>query len=94
MTPNAKRIPADGPAPWGVYDTVDDCWLGPADGPAFVFHDRQAVVMLCRRITDRHRFPAGRVVPRTYDPEARHLKDAIRAPGHGSDQAPMLRIVE
>lgn len=57
--------------PWGVFDTLDQCWLGTNDegtGPR-VFEDER-VAMAARIVyTARFDYPAGRLVLRRFMPE-------------------------
>ena len=71
--------------PWGVFDTVDQCWLGTNDegtGPN-VFADEQ-VAMAARIVyTARFAYPAGRLVVRRFtDEDAASVrpKDEVEPP--------------
>jgi hypothetical protein len=57
--------------PWGVFDTVDRCWLGANDeGTGPRVHEDERVAMAVRMVyTARFQYPAGRLTLRRFMPE-------------------------
>lgn len=89
--PTAKRTPAFGMIPWGLWDTVDPVWLGTSVGPVlFGVRDlAQAAAEIINTIGNRPDSPrvgwgVDRVVARYYD--------SLREDSENSDGVPAQPI--
>lgn len=72
---------------YGVYDKVDNCWMGTETGP-LLYTDAtlpgvpaaKMAAVAAAVMTEQTGWPEGRLIPRFYDDDATQLRDKIDVP--------------
>ena len=62
---------------WGLYDTVDNLWMGNNEGP--LVYDVEQWAKLAAQVMNKQLGYVLRIECRVYDESPKHLKDEVKA---------------